>query len=284
MKKCLIVVNTDKTQSEILGIDIANFLKERGIEYEFLDFNGREQKAEFSRFDFVVTLGGDGTVLFASRGCAPCGIPVFPVNLGEFGFIAGIKPCDWEAGLEKFLAGKMAVTPRAMLFASVFRSGKTAHEFFALNDIVVSAKSAAKTISLDISANSFPLGHFKADGVIVASSTGSTAYSASAGGPIVDPELNALVLTPLNPFSLSARPIVFGEKARLRIRIVASRNRCAIITVDGQEPFALEDDDEIEIRKSGHDALLAGASVEKFYDALRFKLNWSGGPVGGSHA
>lgn len=284
MKKCLIVVNTDKTQSEILGIDIANFLKERGIEYEFLDFNGREQNAEFSRFDFVVTLGGDGTVLFASRGCAPCGIPVFPVNLGEFGFIAGIRPCEWSAELEKFLAGKMPITKRAMLFASVVRSGKVAHEFLALNDIVVSAKSAAKTISLDISANSSPLGHFKADGVIVASSTGSTAYSASAGGPIVDPELNALVLTPLNPFSLSARPIVFGERAMLRIRIVPSRNHSAIITVDGQEPFALEDDDEIEIKKSGHDALLAGASVEKFYDALRFKLNWSGGPAGGKHA
>ena len=103
----------------------------------------------------------------------------------------------------------------------------------------------------------------------------------SAGGPIVDPELNALVLTPLNPFSLSARPIVFGERARLQIRIVPSRNHSAIITVDGQEPFALEDGDTIEIKKSGSDALLAGASVEKFYDALRFKLNWSGGPAGG---
>lgn len=290
MKKCLIVVNTDKTQSEVLGIDIANFLKEQKIEYEFLDFNGHAQKCDFGKFDFVITLGGDGTVLFASRECAPYSIPVFPVNLGEFGFIAGIQPAQWQAALEKFLAGKLQTTKRTMLYAAVLRDGKCVHEFAALNDIVVSAKRAAQTISLDIKVNNSPLGQFKADGIIVASSTGSTAYSASAGGPIVDPELDALVLTPLNSFSLSARPIVFSEKAHLEAKIIPSRNHSAIITVDGQEPFELKDNDIIQIRKSEHDAVLAGSSVEKFYNALRFKLNWSGGPIlaqtpiGGNHA
>ncbi len=284
MKKCLIVVNTDKAPSEMLGIEVANFLKERGVDYEFLDFNGAGQDCDWKACDFAVTLGGDGTVLFAARGAAKFSVPVFPVNLGEFGFIAGVQPDEWQESLELFLAGKMKTVRRTMLCAEVFREGKPAARYEALNDIVVSAKSAAQTISMDISVNGAPLGHFKADGAIVSSPTGSTAYSASAGGPIVGPDLDALVLTPLNSFSLSARPIVFSTKAVLSAQIIPSRNRDAILTVDGQKPVDLKDNDIIHIKKSEHDAILAGTSVEKFYNALRNKLNWSGGPNGGSNA
>ena len=284
MKKCLIVVNTDKAPSEMLGIEAANFLKERGVEYEFLDFNGKGQDCDWKSFGFVITLGGDGTVLFAARGAAKYGVPVFPVNLGEFGFIAGIQPEEWKGSLELFLRGEMKTVRRTMLRAEVVREGKLAASYEALNDIVVSAKSAAQTISMDISVNGVALGHFKADGAIVSSPTGSTAYSASAGGPIVGPDLDALVLTPLNSFSLSARPIVFSAKAVLSAQIIPSRNRDAILTVDGQTPAALKDNDIIHIKKSEHDAILAGTSVEKFYNALRNKLNWSGGPNGGSNA
>ena len=284
MNKCLIVVNTDKAQSEMLGIEAANFLKERGVDYEFLDFNGKGQDCDWKSFDFVITLGGDGTVLFAARGAAKYGVPVFPINLGEFGFIAGIQPEEWKSSLELFLAGKAGTVRRTMLRAEVVRDGNLAASYEALNDIVVSAKSAAQTIALDISVNGVALGHFKADGAIVSSPTGSTAYSASAGGPIVGPDLDALVLTPLNSFSLSARPIVFSTKAVLSAQIIPSRNRDAILTVDGQAPAALKDNDIIHIKKSEHDAILVGTSVEKFYNALRNKLNWSGGPNGGSNA
>lgn len=284
MKNCLIVVNTDKPKSELLGIETANFLKLRGVEYTFLDFNGNEQDCDWKSFDFVITLGGDGTVLFAARGAAKHSIPVFPVNLGEFGFIAGVQPDEWEKSLDLFLQGKLKTVLRTMLSAQVIRGGKTVECHQALNDIVVSAKSAAQTISMDVSVNETTLGHFKADGAIVSSPTGSTAYSASAGGPIVGPDLDALVLTPLNPFSLSARPIVFSTRALLQIKLIPSRNRDAILTVDGQKPIDLKDNDIIQIKKSEHDAILAGTSVEKFYNALRNKLNWSGGPNGGSNA
>lgn len=284
MKKCLIVVNTDKPKSEMLGIETANFLKQRGVEYTFLDFNGNEQDCDWKSFDFAITLGGDGTVLFAARGAAEHSIPVFPINLGEFGFIAGVQPDEWENSLELFLAGKMGTVRRTMLGAEVIRDGKKIAGYQALNDIVVSAKSAAQTISMDIKVNGSPLGRFKADGAIVSSPTGSTAYSASAGGPIVGPDLDALVLTPLNPFSLSARPIVFSTQALLSVQLIPSRNRDAILTVDGQKPVDLKDYDIIQIKKSEHDAILAGTSVEKFYNALRNKLNWSGGPNGGSNA
>ncbi|MBR5096156.1 MAG: NAD(+)/NADH kinase [Treponema sp.] len=284
MKNCLIVVNTDKAQSEMLGIETANFLKTRGVAYTFLDFNGNEQDCDWKSFDFVITLGGDGTVLFAARGAAKHSIPVFPVNLGEFGFIAGVQPDEWQKSLELFLQGKLNTVRRTMLCAEILRDKKSVAKYVAFNDIVVSAKSAAQTISMDISVNGGPLGHFKADGAIVSSPTGSTAYSASAGGPIVGPDLDALVLTPLNPFSLSARPIVFSTRALLQIQLIPSRNRDAILTVDGQKPIDLKDYDIIQIKKSEHDAILAGTSVEKFYNALRNKLNWSGGPNGGSNA
>lgn len=284
MKNCLIVVNTDKPKSEMLGIETANFLKLRGVEYMFLDFNGNEQDCDWKSFDFAITLGGDGTVLFAARGAAKHSIPVFPVNLGEFGFIAGVQPDEWEKSLDLFLQGKLKTVLRTMLSAQVIRGGKIVESHQALNDIVVSAKSAAQTISMDVSVNETTLGHFKADGAIVSSPTGSTAYSASAGGPIVGPDLDALVLTPLNPFSLSARPIVFSTRALLQIKLIPSRNRDAILTVDGQKPIDLKDNDIIQIKKSEHDAILAGTSVEKFYNALRNKLNWSGGPNGGSNA
>lgn len=284
MKNCLIVVNTDKAQSEMLGIETANFLKTRGVDYTFLDFNGNEQDFDWKSYDFVITLGGDGTVLFAARGAAKHSIPVFSVNLGEFGFIAGVQPDEWQKSLELFLQGKLNTVRRTMLCAEILRDKKSVAKYEAFNDIVVSAKSAAQTISMDISVNGGPLGHFKADGAIVSSPTGSTAYSASAGGPIVGPDLDALVLTPLNPFSLSARPIVFSTRALLQIKLVPSRNRDAILTVDGQKPIDLKDCDIIQIKKSEHDAILAGTSVEKFYNALRNKLNWSGGPNGGSNA
>lgn len=284
MKNCLIVVNTDKAQSEMLGIETANFLKTRGVDYTFLDFNGNEQDFDWKSYDFVITLGGDGTVLFAARGAAKHSIPVFSVNLGEFGFIAGVQPDEWQKSLELFLQGKLNTVRRTMLCAEILRDKKSVAKYEAFNDIVVSAKSAAQTISMDISVNGGPLGHFKADGAIVSSPTGSTAYSASAGGPIVGPDLDALVLTPLNPFSLSARPIVFSTRALLQIKLVPSRNRDAILTVDGQKPIDLKDNDIIQIKKSEHDAILAGTSVEKFYNALRNKLNWSGGPNGGSNA
>ena len=284
MKNCLIVVNTDKAQSEMLGIEAANFLKTRGVGYTFLDFNGNEQECDWKSFDFVITLGGDGTVLFAARGAAKYSIPVFPVNLGEFGFIAGVQPEEWEKSLELFLQGKLNTVRRTMLCAEIFREKKSVARYQALYDIVVSAKSAAQTISMDISVNETPLGRIKADGAIVSSPTGSTAYSASAGGPIVGPDLDALVLTPLNPFSLSARPIVFSTRALLTAQLIPSRNRDAILTVDGQKPIDLKDYDIIQIKKSEHDAILAGTSVEKFYNALHNKLNWSGGPNGGSNA
>ena len=245
MENCLIIVNTYKEESQKLAAEIQLFLKQRNIYSAVYEFNGFSDVYPFAGYDFVITLGGDGTVLFACRGCANLEIPVFPVNLGQF---------------------------------EVFRRGKSVISGCGLNDIVVNSKFTARIINLELACNDIPLGECKADGVIVATSTGSTAYSASAGGPIVDPEVEAFVLTPINPFSLSMRPLVMNSNSELSIKIMPSRDCYINMTVDGQKPYELFESDIVKITKLQKNALLAGTSKDNFYDALRFKLNWSGGP------
>lgn len=279
MKKCLIVVNTHKDESQNLGRMIQSYLAAKSIESFVFCFDGFSTENPFTGFDFVITLGGDGTVLFAARGCVKNKIPVFPVNLGEFGFIASIQKNEWQKELDLFLAGKSEVDERNMLNAALV-STRQSEPFsgIGLNDVVICAKTAARTIMFTVSYNDVPLGTFKADGIIISTATGSTAYSASAGGPIIDPELDALVLTPINSFSLSSRPLVLSPKGEVGITILPSRENDVIITIDGQKPFDLHEGDCIKIRRLQEKVKLVGCTTNKFYGALRSKLNWSGGP------
>ena len=279
MKKCLIVVNTHKDESQNLGRMIQSYLAAKSIESFVFCFDGFSTENPFTGFDFVITLGGDGTVLFAARGCVKNKIPVFPVNLGEFGFIASIQKNEWQKELDLFLAGKSEVDERNMLNAALV-STRQSEPFsgIGLNDVVICAKTAARTIMFTVSYNDVPLGTFKADGIIISTATGSTAYSASAGGPIIDPELDALVLTPINSFSLSSRPLVLSPRGEVGITILPSRENDVIITIDGQKPFDLHESDCIKIRRLQEKVKLVGCTTNKFYGALRSKLNWSGGP------
>lgn len=281
MKKCLIVINTSKKESHAVGKEIALYLKEKGVSSSFYNFDGFSTDNPFEGMDFAITLGGDGTVLFAARGCVKLGIPVFSVNFGEFGFIASVQKQEWKKELDTFLLGKSIIEERSMLQAALVSSSLSNGRKFSsigLNDVVICAKNSASTILLDITYNEVPLGRFKADGVIVSTATGSTAYSASAGGPIIDPELDALVLTPINSFSLSSRPLVLNPKGEIGVTIVPFRKKEAIITVDGQEPFNLEEGDMLKIRRISDRFKLVGGTSESFYNALCSKLNWSGGP------
>lgn len=279
MKKCLIVVNTKKIDSQQCGKEIAEFLKQKNIVSNFYNFDGFSTENPFCGNDFVITLGGDGTVLFAARGCAKYKIPVFPVNFGEFGFIASVQKDEWKKDLADFLDNKLKCEERSMVQATLVSSEKN-KEFSSvgLNDVVICAKNAARTILMDVFYNCIPLGRFKSDGIIISTPTGSTAYSASAGGPIIDPELDALVLTPINSFSLSSRPLVLNPNGEIGIKILPSRQNEAVITVDGQKSFDLSENDFIKIRRTAEKIQLAGCTSNKFYHALRSKLNWAGGP------
>ncbi len=278
MKKALIIINVSKDESMTLAKEIASYLKKKDVAYDFLSFDGFVDNTDFKGYDFVISLGGDGTVLYAARNSSKYGLPVFPVNLGEFGFIASVQPEDWQKELKLFMDGKAVFEKRSMLKVEVRRNGKRVYSSLSLNDAVISAERGVSTIMLSVKRNSLPLCRLKADGLILATPTGSTAYSAAAGGPIVSPEVEAFVLTPLNPFSLSSRPIVLSPDSNLEITVEKSRIKGICLTVDGQEPFGIQFGDIISVVLNKKKAKLVAGSEEKFYNALRSKLNWSGVP------
>ena len=278
MKKALIIINVSKDESMTLAKEIASYLKKKDVAYDFLSFDGFVDNTDFKGYDFVILLGGDGTVLYAARNSSKYGLPVFPVNLGEFGFIASVQPEDWQKELKLFMDGKAVFEKRSMLKVEVIRNGKRVYSSLSLNDAVISAERGVSTIMLSVKRNSLPLCRLKADGLILATPTGSTAYSAAAGGPIVSPEVEAFVLTPLNPFSLSSRPIVLSPDSNLEITVEKSRIKGICLTVDGQEPFGIQFGDIISVVLNKKKAKLVAGSEEKFYNALRSKLNWSGVP------
>ena len=278
MVRCLIIVNTYKEESKKMGAEIKTYLDGIGISGEIFMFNGFSEQYPFSGFDFVITLGGDGTVLFAARGCAPHGIPIIPINFGTFGFIASVQKQEWKQEIHKFLDGKSLIVKRNMLQSEIYGNGKKRFSATSLNDVVISAKNSAHTIKFKVNYGQTELGTFVADGIILSTSTGSTAYSASAGGPILDPYIEAMCLTLINPFSLSSRPLVLSPDVELEIEILPSRVSDVIVTVDGQIPTDLHIGDIIKIHQAKDKALLVGCTQDKFYNALRQKLNWSGGP------
>ncbi len=277
--RCLILLNTYKKQAFPLAESIEEFLQKRSVTVDKLEFAEPLENFSFEPYDFAVTLGGDGTVLFAARGCLDKRIPIFPINLGEFGFIAGIQKDKWQEPLEQFLRDELALAARSMLKVDVYRANENIFSDYALNDVVIAVDKAAKPGVFDIKYNQNAFGQFRADGLIIATSTGSTAYSAAAGGPIVDPELDAIVFNPICAFSLSNRPLVLPSTAVLQIEILPARGAPVAVTADGQVSERLETGDIVIIQKTKEKVLLAGCGSAVFYSALRSKLHWSGGPL-----
>lgn len=278
MKKALVIINVSKTESMKLSDQIAAFLKTKGILTDTFVFDGFSPDSNIKGYDFVITLGGDGTVLFAARNTVHNPVPIFPVNFGQFGFIASVQPEEWQDELEKFLGGQSCVVERSMANVRIIHNDEEIYCGNGLNDVVICAKSAATTISLDVYYEMQLLCKLKGDGLIVGTPTGSTAYSAAAGGPILDPSLNAFVLTPINSFSLSSRPIVLNQDGLVSIKISESRADGINLKIDGAKNMELTVGDTVLIKQFDKKVQLVNCTAEKFYTALRSKLNWSGGP------
>ncbi|MBO4387500.1 MAG: NAD(+)/NADH kinase [Treponema sp.] len=282
MKKCLVIVNEFKRNASELADEICSFLRENSVSSDIYSYDGSSLDSSksspvFKGYDFTVTLGGDGTVLSACRGCAPLGIPVFPINLGEFGFLAVVSPSDWKKDLLSYIEGKAFTGRRSLVRSEVIRDGKTVFDVCGMNDAVISSPGSSRLVNLDVAYNHALLGPFKANGIIVSTPTGSTAYSAAAGGPILDPSLDGLVLTPVSSFSLSARPLVFSAKGEIAITVQPSRVDVGL-SIDGQVNFNLQENDVIILGIPEYKASIICSTQEKFYAALQSKLNWSGGP------
>jgi len=227
------------------------------------------------KVDLIISLGGDGTLLRAARLAAAQNIPVFGVNLGGLGFLTQIGIDDLGKSLEKLYQGRYFLDERMMLSCIVKRKEEEIKKITALNDVVIGKGAFARIICLATYVNNDYVITYSADGLVVSTSTGSTAYSLSAGGPIVNPNINSIILTPICPHTLSARPLIIGENDQVKIKLEVSEEK-VMVTIDGQEGFTLRPNDEVIIKKSEHKTRLITFKEKSFYAILREKLRWSG--------
>ena len=241
------------------------------------------------RVDAILVLGGDGTLLHAARAACEAGVPVLGVNLGGLGFLTETAQASLYSALTRVFAGSFSIERRMMVEARVRRApltptrrkpGATAvWTAIALNDAVIHPSDRSRVIAIDVSIGKKSVGTLIGDGLIVATPTGSTAYSLSAGGPIVRPTIEALLATPISPHTLAWRPLLVGAGETLSLRLRAGHPR-ANLTLDGQITRAVSPDDEIQVRRARRHAPLIVFERDSFYDVLRTKLAWAAEPRG----
>lgn len=223
--------------------------------------------------ELVIVLGGDGTLLAAARVVAKAGIPILSVNLGSLGFLTEIPHSQLLDTLEGWKRGRCTVERRTMLHCKLIREGKSISEFDALNDVVASKGTIARMADFNITLNGVFVSSYRADALIVSTPTGSTAYSLAAGGPVLAPNVQGFVITPVSPHALTNRPLVVQSSAEIRIHVQGIPEN-AFLTVDGQEGVPLADRDEILCLKSQHEVQLVRMNGPTFFEVLRRKLKW----------
>ncbi len=278
IRKVLILVNLLKKDPDELVAEISAFLNKLNIETQVNGYNGEPLNTDVDDVDLAISLGGDGTVLYSARLLASRKVPILAVNLGNFGFITEVSKTEWKMAFEKYRCGMLGLSKRLMLDVKIDRNGKIISQCCGLNDAVISADGISKVIRLKAAIQSTNIGTYRADGVIVASPTGSTAYSAAAGGPILDADMEAMILSPICPFTLSNRPIVFPGDEEICLTVEEYQRSGIILTVDGQLVYKLEPKDKVFIRKYEEKALIIRSDKRNFFEVLRSKLHWSGGP------
>ena len=236
---------------------------------------GYDRESIPSLVEMLIVLGGDGTLLSASRLVADAhrDVPIFGVNLGSLGFMAEVSLDELYDNLEKAIAGKLATEDRIMLTASVLRDGKRLSQYRVLNDAVINKGALARMMELKVSVDDGHLTTLRADGLIIATPTGSTAYSLSAGGPIIHPTLHCFVVTPICPHTLSNRPIAVPDNVVVTV-CLTSQSEDVLLTLDGQIGFPLMPNDVVEIKKSRFKMKLIKHPTKSYYEILRTKLKW----------
>ena len=225
-----------------------------------------------AQVDFIIVLGGDGTLLSMARAVGDLGTPILGVNLGGLGFLTATTLEEMLPALDAYLAGQLVVEERMMLAARVRRQAETAGQLFALNDVVITKSAMSRIIDFNVAVDGELAIAYRADGLIVATPTGSTAYSLSAGGPILFPTMDALVLTPICSHTLTNRPIVLPGTQRIEVTLMTSQD--VMLTVDGQVGLALREHDTVEIRRASSRIQLVRVPQKHFFSVLRTKLKW----------
>ncbi len=222
--------------------------------------------------DMVAVFGGDGTLLYAARLVAASGVPVLGVNLGSLGFLTEVKLEEVRQAFDRILSGDYQLDNRMLLEVEIFRQQRSEGRYLALNDAVINKGALARIIELEVTANDDAVMLIRSDGLIVSTPTGSTAYSLSAGGPILYPSLEAFIITPICPHALTNRPVVVPDDMVLGVKLRHGTD--VMLTVDGQTGVPLQPSDELKIRKAAPVIRLVQATGTTFFRLLREKLKW----------
>lgn len=287
IKKIGIVANIEKEKISDHIQSIKKWLEERGIQV-FLEM-GIARKIDASgglawsdlarRSELVVALGGDGTMLRAAHYLAGHRVPLLGINLGSFGYLTEVNLNEIHSTLELIIGGKFVTEKRMMLDVSIKRGKNITGVGRVLNDVVINRGDLSRMNELEMEVNGSYLTTYKGDGLIVSTPTGSTAYSLSAGGPIVFPGNDLIIVNPICPHTLTNRPIIFSEHSSLKITLW-SKDRGAMLTLDGQEAYRIKSGDVVTVRKSKHSTMLVLSPYRSYGEILRSKLGWGDLPPG----
>jgi len=230
-------------------------------------------KAELpGQVDLLIVLGGDGTLLSMARAVGDLGVPILGVNLGGLGFLTATTLEEMLPALEAVRVGAMAIEERMVLGARLIRNGQTVGEYSALNDVVITKSAMSRIVDLSVSVGGRHATAYRADGLIISTPTGSTAYNLSTGGPILFPTMDAVVLTPIAPHTLSNRPIVIPASERIEVTLLDDQD--VMLTMDGQVGVPLRERDTVEVQKAAARIRLLRFPQKDFFSVLRTKLKW----------
>jgi NAD+ kinase len=234
---------------------------------------GRSREQVAAASDLLLVLGGDGTLLAAARVAAPRGIPILPINMGSLGFLTSFMLEELYPALEDILAGRLTISERVMLHAELQRGDKILDKQTVLNEVVINKGALARMIELELSIDRDFVCRYRADGLIVASPTGSTAYSLSAGGPIVHPSVESFIITPICPHTLSDRPVVVGDHSIIEVKLSAG-TESVFLTLDGQKGIPLQATDRVRVSRAQQLLKLIQTPNKSYFEILRNKLKW----------
>lgn len=228
-----------------------------------------------ARADMVIALGGDGTLLRVAREFGPRSVPILGINIGRLGFLTAISEDGLAIALRSVAGGRFVVSRRPLLDGTIVRRGRTADRFLAVNDVVVRTGASSRMVSLDVAINGVKVSSYFCDGIIVASPSGSTGHSLSAGGPILSPETRAFVISLVCPHSLNSRPLVIPDERDITV-VVSQCSGEVILSADGQFTRSMDQGDKVSVRRSRSAASLVYLPGYDHFAVLRQKLNWSG--------
>lgn len=286
IKSVGIIVKPSHAEARQTACELSEWLEARGItvvgEPYSVDLEadgqpGEIETVEAERFgteaDLIVVLGGDGTMISTARLIGDSEVPVLGVNYGSLGYLTDFRIEEMFPTLEAIFEGRYEEDRRVMLTAEHIRGDAVLAKGRVLNDVVINKAALARIIEIDVSLNGLFVNSFRSDGLIVSTPTGSTAYNLSAGGPIIYPSMNAVVLTPICPFTLTNRPIVVPDDAQIELQLL-NENEGVVLTLDGQIGYTMQAHDRVVIRKSQTTFNLVQPQNRNYFDVLRNKLKW----------